>query len=148
MVGFWNVALHAKHATVDPEAACLFLRKRAIEVACLTGDTKGARIRAVEVVALTSTAELRDGVTAMRVANRHELFGDFRNRGIPGDFFEGPVVAASQWLCQALRMVLVVVQPICFLAGISLRDWVGLVALNLCEMTFSGLHFNAAILTA
>jgi hypothetical protein len=66
-------------------------------------------------------------------ADVKQPLGDLSQRGVPANRFEAAVTAPAQWRGQAIGLILVVIQPMRFLAGVAFGVWMVLVAADLCH---------------
>src|SRR5690606_6666 len=117
----------AVHPVVHPELPGLLLGERAGAVPRPERPHQRPAVRAAEVVALSAAAVIEDRLTARGVAYREQPLGDLGDRRVPVDAFEGAVRAAAQRVGEAVRAVLIVVEPQRLLAGVALGGRVRLV---------------------
>ena len=86
----------AEQLPVDPELAGLLLGERVRVVADTERRTERAAVPTTEMVALAAAAVEEDLVAAVFVDDVLEPRGHLRDRGVPRDLLEGPVVPAPQ----------------------------------------------------
>ena len=124
-----GVARHrAEELSVDPELAGFFLGKRVRGVLHAESLTGGSGVAAGQMVALAAAAVIEDRLTAVLVADLRQTGGDFADRRVPVDLLVGAVGTSPHRAREPVRVVLIVVEAECLLAGVALTDRVVLVA--------------------
>src|SRR5690606_8045717 len=96
-------------------------------------------------------AVIEDRLAAVLVAHAREPRRDLGDRGLPIDLLEGAVGAPAQGPRQAVRVVLVVVEPMRLLAGVAARGRMRLVAAEAHQratVVAAELHLDAAVALA
>src|SRR5579863_295298 len=130
---------------VHPKLAGLFLRQRVGAEHGTERAPSGSTVTAAQMIALAAAAVIEDARAAVGVAHPFEACGNLANRGVPVDFLEGAVGTPPQRRSQPITAVLVIVNPLRFLAGIALRRDVIAISAHASDMTPVELHFDPAV---
>ena len=152
-LGVLEVAPHvrAEHLPVHPELAGLLLRERVRPERRAEGGPGGGGVRAAEVVPLPATPVVEDRRAAPGVAHVGEAGRHLGDRGVPVDLLEGAVGPAAHGRGEAVRTVLVVVEPQGLLARVAVRRRMGLVPADAREpaaVVTAEAHLDAAVALA
>ena len=124
----------AEHDPVDPDLAALLLADGAAAEPATEALVERRSVGTAQVVALSATAVVHDLVAAVRVTDGAQALGDLPDGRVPVDLFEGAVLASPERVEDSFASpVLVVAEPKCLLARVSLRRRVILVAADAFE---------------
>src|SRR5258705_2370686 len=123
--------LRAKQVTIDPEVTGLLLRERVSEIRRAHRAHQRNCEWTARNIALPSAAIERKRIAAVRGADLIQALRDLAQRRIPGDWLEAAVGAPAQRSRQAIRLILVVVEPLRLLTSIALGIRMQFVAAHL-----------------
>src|SRR5262249_54173649 len=102
--------LPAEELAVDPEVAGLFLRERGVDEARAHRRAERRSVHAAEVIALPAAAVIREAMTAVLVAQRHQLARDLFDGGLPLDRLERSIASPAQRRAQSIGVVLIPIE--------------------------------------
>src|SRR5271155_2194088 len=134
-----------KQHVVHPELAGLFLRKGVGTEYRSKGAPRRRSVTAAQMIALSATTVIEDARTAIGVTHTLESGGDLANGGVPVNFLEGAIRASPKRRGQAIPAVLVVVNPLCLLASITLRGHVIAISTDARDVPSVELYLDPAV---
>ena len=100
------------------------------------------------MIGLTADSDQADGPRRVLLADLGESLGDLSDRHVPGDPFEGAVVAAAQRMLDALGVILVVGDGESLVADVALGDGIRRIRPHVRDPPFFDVDANAAVVTA
>ena len=89
------VVVATKHALSHPKFASLFLRERVRSILHAQRLHSGARVRARQVIALSTAAVVENFVAPVGVFKRPQFRRDFADGGVPTDGLVGSIGLAA-----------------------------------------------------